>query len=90
MIDKWLKKLGLEKWTIKTVEINPESVTYPKDISKEDKFFIGIIGKQEELNGTIYHDRPLTEEDVVHELLHIKYPDWSEDQVNIETEKLLR
>jgi hypothetical protein len=38
----------------------------------------------------IYHDRDLTEEDIVHELLHVKYPDWTEDQVNLETDKLLK
>jgi hypothetical protein len=36
------------------------------------------------------NDRPLTEEDIVHELLHVKYNNWSEDQVNKETEKLLK
>ena len=41
------------------------------------------------MQAMIYHDRSLTDEYVVHELLHVKYPKWSEDQVNIETEKLL-
>ena len=30
------------------------------------------------------------EEYVVHELLHVKNPDWSEEQVNIETEEQLK
>jgi len=38
---------------------------------------------------TIYHTRPLTTEDVVHELLHVAHPDWSEAQVLDETERLL-
>ena len=37
----------------------------------------------------IYHDRSLTDNYVVHELLHVKYPDWTENQVNTETERLL-
>jgi hypothetical protein len=41
-------------------------------------------------HGIIYYDRPLTEEDIVHELLHVKYNNWSEDQVNTETERLLK
>jgi len=36
----------------------------------------------------LYHDRDLTERDVIHELLHVRYPDWTEDQVN-QVEELL-
>jgi hypothetical protein len=89
MIDKWIKELGLAQWSINTKQINPQSVTYPDDIPAKDKFFVGIMSQEEALCATIFHDRDLTEEDIVHELLHVKYPDWSEDQVNIETEKLL-
>ena len=90
MIDKWISKLGLGAWTIKTKSIPKESVMYPNDCVANERFFVGITANQNTLEGIIYHDRPLTEEDIVHELLHVKYPDWSEDQVNIETEKLLK
>ena len=89
MIDKWTKQLGLTQWSINTKKIDPESVTYPDDLPAKDKFFVGIMSQEEALCATIFHDRDLTEEDVVHELLHVKYSDWSEDQVNKETERLL-
>ena len=38
--------------------------------------------------GVIYHDRILTEQDVIHELLHVKFPDNSEQWIN-EAESLL-
>jgi len=89
LIDKWLGKLRISKWSVNTEQIDPKSVTYPDDIPAKDKFFVGIQSAEEALHATIFHDRPLTEEDIVHELLHVKYNDWSEDQVNAETKKLL-
>ncbi len=38
---------------------------------------------------TIYHTRALTGEDLVHELLHVRHPHWSEDAVVSETARLL-
>lgn len=89
LINKWIERLGLSDWSINTKQIDPQSVTYPDNIAIKDKFFVGIMSQEEALCATIFHDRDLTEEDVVHELLHVKYNDWSEDQVNKETEKLL-
>ncbi len=89
MIDKWKNKLELNSWTIDSIQIDPESVTYDEDCPDEQRYFVGIMAKEEALCATIFHDVPLTEEHIVHELLHVKYPDWSEDQVNKETEKLL-
>ena len=90
MIKEWKDKLGLNKWVITTEEIDPKSVTYPDDCIGEERFFVGIVPNKETKKAVIYHDRPLTEEYVVHELLHVKNPDWSEEQVNIETEEQLK
>ena len=79
----------MHKWDITTEVINSEQVTYPDDCQNKERFFIGIEIHHNKSKAVIYHDRPLYEEAIVHELLHVKYPDWSEDQVNIETEKLL-
>lgn len=90
LINKWLDKLEISKWSVNTQLIDAAAVTYPDDLPDKDKFFIGIVSSEDALNATIFHDRELTEEDIVHELLHVKYPDWSEYQVNAETEKLLK
>ncbi len=89
MIDKWINKLELNDWSINTKAIDPKSVTYPDDLPAKDKFFVGIMSQEEALCATIFHDRELTEEDIIHELLHVKHSDWSEDQVNAETKRLL-
>lgn len=85
----WIDKLGLTGWTITTEAINEKSVTYADDVPDSDKYFVGIQIDKESMRARIYHDRPLNDEYIAHELLHVKYPDWSEDQVNKETERLL-
>ena len=90
MVGYWIDKLGLTGWTITTEAIDEKSVTYADDVPDRDKYFVGIQIDKESMQARIYHDRPLTDEYVVHELLHVKYPKWSEDQVNTETERLLK
>jgi hypothetical protein len=87
MIDKWLKKLELTDWTVELEPLNNEQVLC--DCPAEDCYFIGIDRDFKNKSAVIFHDRDLTEEDIIHELLHIKYADWSEDQVNAETKTLL-
>lgn len=90
MVGYWIDVLGLKGWTITTMAIGKEAVTYADDVPIEDRYFVGVQANKENMRAIIYHDRPLNEEDVVHELLHVKYPKWSEDRVNKETEKLLK
>lgn len=89
MIEKWKHILSLDSWSIVTEKIDPDAVMYDESCGNEDRYYIGVSADHNNKSAIIYHDRQLTEEDVVHELLHVKYPDWSEDQVNLETEKLL-
>lgn len=89
-INKWKSILQLSDWQIDTESINPNQVSYPSDCVGDERFFIGIE-KDEALNkAVIYHDRPLYEEAIVHELLHVKYPEKSEEWVNKQTHSLLR
>jgi len=87
MIEKWQNKLGLGAWEITTEAIDDEQVIYPDDISDEDRFFVGV--GYEDMSAIIYYSRPLAEDDVVHELLHIKYPSASEAWVAKETGRLI-
>ena len=87
MISKWKNRFELNNLEIKTEKIDPKSVVYPDDCQGEDRFFIGISINKATSTAIIYHDRPLTEEDIVHELLHVKHPEWSEEQVNSETKQ---
>ena len=85
MIDKWKAILGLKERTITTEAIDKKQVAYGPEIPEEDRYFIGVHVDQDTGIATIYHDRDLTEEDIIHELLHVKYPDWTEEEVNFQT-----
>lgn len=51
----------------------------------------GLIGVVvDERTATIYHTRVLTAEGIVHELLHVACPDWSEARVVLETQRRWR
>lgn len=89
MIEKWKHILSLTDWDITAQAIDPNAVTYDADIPIESRYYIGVLPDHESKTATIYHDRELTEEDIVHELLHIAHPDWTEDQVNMTTESFL-
>jgi len=80
MIEKWKKILELDEWDINTDSIRNEQVSYPEDLDVKE--FVGISIDHDRKCGLINHTRELTDFDVVHELLHVKYPTWSEDQVN--------
>jgi len=69
LIKQWQSKLRIEDWTIRTEQISPESVDY-----NDENYFIGIERDFESKIGIIYHDVELYEEAIVHELLHIVYP----------------
>ena len=85
MIDKWKAILGIKEWTITTEAIDKKQVVYDPEIPEEDRYYIGVHVDQDTSIATIYHDRDLTEEDIIHELLHVKYPDWTEERVNFQT-----
>ena len=78
----WINALNLKIWVITTEEILPEQVTYGDYVPQKDRCFVGIEIDKENKIGTIYHDRELTEADIIHELLHVKHPNKSEDWIN--------
>ena len=77
LLEMWLDRLELKD--VKTEAIMSEQVVYPKDLKTKE--FIGV-DIQERI---IYHTRPLREDDIVHELLHIKFPKMSEKNINLLT-----
>ena len=87
-LSKWQSKLNLKEWSFTTEEINSEQVVYDNDCPVKDRYFVGIEINQQNKVGTIYHDRELTEADIIHELLHVKYPNKSEEWIN-KTENII-
>ena len=83
----WLCILELNKYNVRTEKIDREQVIFPEDIDEEDRYYVGI--SDEEYEAIIYHDRDLTEEDIVHELLHLRFPSLDEDMINKLTDVFL-
>jgi len=88
LVDKWQSKLNLKEWSFPIQEIQPTQVLYDNDCPVKDRYFVGIEIDKENKIGTIYHDRELTEADIIHELLHVKYPEKDEDWIN-KTENII-
>lgn len=83
-IEEWQTKLGISQWDITTEKIDPKQVIY-----EGEKYFIGISIEWDNLSGIIYHDIDLTEESIIHELLHIRYPKENEEWINETTTQYL-
>lgn len=69
LIKSWAERLGVDDWDIRAERIDPKQVEY----NGED-YFIGIERDFDGRSAVIYHDIPLDEESIVHELLHIAFP----------------
>jgi hypothetical protein len=88
LLKKWLDVLGLAGYSIALERISLLQVS--DDYCNVGNSFVGIEIDFANTKGRIYHTRILTEEDIVHELLHVKYPYWSEKEVNATTNMLLK
>lgn len=84
LIRKWQLRFGIIDWQIKTERILPEQVEY-----NGETYFIAIERDFDKRKGTIYHDIDLSEEAIVHELLHVRNPEKNEDWVNMKTSQIL-
>jgi hypothetical protein len=88
IINKWRSLLNIES-KITTRSINKEQVLIDDDVPEEDRYFVGVY-KISNKKHEIIHDRPLRQDDIVHELLHVKFPLMSEKTINTLTPILLK
>jgi hypothetical protein len=88
-LDYWMLHLGLDDWCISLERIDRDQVTFDDDVPEIDRYFIGISPNHNTKRATLFHDMDLTEEDILHELLHIKCPKLSEDKINNITKLVL-
>lgn len=88
-IELWQKWLGLNEWHITSEAINKNQVVYDDDVPNEDKYFVGVQIDSKNKSATIYHDRKLNHVYVLHELLHVKFPKLTEEQVNERCDNIL-
>lgn len=87
-MEHWKTVLGITDWNIVCQVISETQVT---DSLLDDTFgheFVGIERDFSSKTGILYHTRALLEDDIIHELLHVRYPNWSEQKVHFWTSLL--
>ena len=89
MVKKWQLMLDISNWTIKCESIDEMQVVDDLNGDKPGNEFVGIAINFSNRTGVIYYTRDLQEDDIVHELLHVRFPNWSEKQVNYWTDLLI-
>ncbi len=82
LIEHWKTLFELTDWNISCESISSMQVVDALDGNTPGHEFVGISIQFEKRKGTIFHTRPLHEDDIIHELLHIRFPSWSEEEVN--------
>ncbi len=81
-VEHWKTVLEIEHWDIICSKIEEDQVVDELKENTHGHEFVGIERNFLTHCGIIYHTRPLEEEDIIHELLHVRYPDWSEEKVD--------
>ena len=89
LINKWQVLLGLSDWVILCESISEDQVVDEMEENTHGHEFVEIHIDFTNKIGTIYHTRKLKEDDIVHELLHVRFHSWSEEKVNFWTDLLL-
>jgi hypothetical protein len=89
-IDFWSYWLDLRDWKITTEKISRGQVYYDKCVPESDKYFIGIQINRERKIGIIYHDIDINYDSLLHELLHVRFPKFTEEEINERCNKILK
>ena len=85
LVAAWREFLAIGQ-IISTERISPLQVT-----GEGGRAGCALIGVSfDAWRATIYHTRPMTTEDLIHELLHVAHPLWTEAHVLHETDRLWR
>ena len=81
-VEHWKTVLGINDWDIICSTIDEDQVVDELKGNTHGHEFVGIERNFQTQTGIIYHTRPLEEEYRIHELLHVRYPKWSEEKVD--------
>ncbi|MBP0904601.1 TlpA family protein disulfide reductase [Mariniflexile gromovii] len=88
-LKEWQSKLGIDNWCILCEPIDEMQVLDDLKGDLPGHEFVGISIDFVNETGIIYHTRPLKDDDIVHELLHVCFPEWSEQIVNYWTDLII-
>jgi len=89
-VEKWQSVLEILHWKIICEPIDETQVVDDLKGNMPGHEFVGISIDFANHIGTIYHTRPLQDDDIVHELLHVRFPKWSEDEINYWTDQVTK
>jgi len=91
LIKKWQYHLGLQDWNIIVEEISENQVIdiYSKRIDESGEF-VGINRNFKNKEAILYTTRHIYEDDVIHELIHLRFPKMNETNVECLTNILMR
>ncbi|MDO8486772.1 MAG: hypothetical protein Q7S45_00550 [Candidatus Curtissbacteria bacterium] len=81
----WREALRLERYVVQVVAVDPMQVT--NENGNAGAALVGGMVDGEIVR--IYTTRRLKEDDIIHELLHFRYPQESEEEVRRMTEEML-
>jgi hypothetical protein len=87
-IEYWKSVFEIAEWNIVCEAIDEMQVVDIWEESTPGHEFVGIHSDFETKTATLYYTRPLEEDDIIHELLHVRYPEWSEEKVTFWTSLL--
>ncbi len=90
MIEYWQTMLEIKDWEISCEMISEMQVVDALIGNTPGHEFVGIAIQSDDKKGTIFHTRALQEDDIIHELLHVRFPEWSEQDVNFWTNLLMK
>jgi hypothetical protein len=84
----------LEKWRLRlnvSIPVRLQRISHWEVTGDNGRRGCSLVGIYwDEVEACLLHTRSLTEEDIVHELLHVANPAWSEEEVVKETKRLLQ
>jgi len=86
-LDYWQSILGLSEYRVIVSRVSPLQITHHDEKTGGD--FIGVVLDEKSREIWIITTRSLQEEDIVHELLHIREPKMDHGEVVLETESLI-
>lgn len=85
----WQSILSLEDWKVIFTPISEMQVVDSMFGDTPGHELVGVVINSRSKIANIYHTRYLSEEDIIHEFLHVRFRNWTEDKVNVWTNKLI-
>jgi len=71
---EWQRRLGLQDWDVVCQAVSTWQVTNVMRRRARPNELVGVVPDRARRTATIVHTRRLREDDIVHELYHVKYP----------------